>query len=561
MPAALGADVTTIHRLAIVNRGEAAMRCIAAVAELNSESSDPIATIALYTQPDSAAWFVREASEAVLLGPATFADPDGRRKSTYLDLDRLMTAIADTRADAVWVGWGFVAESAEFAQRCERAGITFIGPSSETIRLLGDKVNAKRLAESIGIPVVPWSGGPVHDAGSALLAAEILGYPVLVKAAAGGGGRGIRMVDSADCMRDAFAAAQAEADYAFGDRTVFIERKVDAARQVEVQVVADGLGAVWAVGVRDCSIQRRNQKVVEESACTLLDESAEKALRDAAVRLGSAAGYRSTGTVEFLVDPASRKFLFLEVNTRLQVEHPVTELTTGLDLVKLQLHIAQGGRLEGSPPPVRGHAIEARLSAEDPEHAFAPAPGRVSTLRPPCGPGIRVDAGLAEGDEIAADFDSMIAKVVALGRDRSEALSRLHRGLAQSLVVVDGGTTNKAFLLALLDRPEMRAGSYDNQWLDRLAAAGQHLPQQNPVALLAAAIEAADADQAAAQANFFAAAARGRPELPDKVGHEVELSLRGNIYRMHVYCLERGEYRVDTGDGLIDVQRPAPRPL
>ncbi len=543
----------TIHRLAIVNRGEAAMRCIAAVAELNSESSDPIATIALYTQPDSAAWFVREASEAVLLGPATFADPDGRRKSTYLDLDRLMTAIADARADAVWVGWGFLADSAEFAQRCERAGITFIGPSSETIRLLGDKVNAKRLAESIGIPVVPWSGGPVHDADSALHAAGILGYPVLVKAAAGGGGRGIRMVDSADCMRDAFAAAQAEADYAFGDRTVFIERKVEAARHVEVQVVADGLGAVWAVGVRDCSIQRRKQKIVEESACTLLDESAEKALHDAAVRLGSAAGYRGTGTVGFLVDPATRKFLFMEVNTWLQVDHPVTELTTGLDLVKLQLHIAQGGRLEGSPPPVRGHAIEARLIAEDPEHAFAPAPGRVSTLRAPCGPGIRVDAGLAEGDEIAAGFDSMIAKVVALGRDRREALSRLHRGLAQSLVVVDGGTTNKAFLLALLDRPEMRTGSYDNEWLDRLAAAGQHLPQQNPVALLAAAIEAADADQAAAQANFFAAAARGRPELPDKVGHKVELSLRGNVYRIHVYCLERGEYRIDTGDGLIDV--------
>ena len=529
------------------------MRCIAAVAELNSDSSDPIATIALYTQPDSAAWFVREASEAVLLGPATFADPDGRRKSTYLDLDRLMTALAETRADAVWVGWGFVAESAEFAERCERAGITFVGPSSETIRLLGDKVNAKQLAESVGVPVVPWSGGPVHDADSALLAAGMLGYPVLVKAAAGGGGRGIRAVESADRMRDAFATAQAEADHAFGDRTVFIERRQDAARHVEVQVVADGHGAVWAVGVRDCSVQRRNQKVIEESACTLLDESAENALRDAAVRLCAAAGYKSTGTVEFLVDPATRKYLFMEVNTRLQVEHPVTELTTGLDLVKLQLHIAQGGRLEGSPPLIRGHAIEARLNAEDPEHAFAPAPGRVSALRAPCGPGIRVDAGLAEGDEIAPEFDSMIAKVVALGRDRPEALSRLHRALAQSLVVVDGGTTNKAFLLALVDRPEMRAGSYDNQWLDRLTAAGQHLPQQNPVALLAAAIEAADVDQAAVQANFFAAAARGRPELPDKVGHQVELSLRGNTYRMHVYCLERGDYRVDTGDGVIDV--------
>ena len=243
----------------------------------------------------------------------------------------------------------------------------------------------------------------------------------------------------------------------------------------------------------------------------------------------------------------------MEVNTRLQVEHPVTELTTGLDLVKLQLAIAQGERLAAAPPPVVGHAIEARLNAEDPERAFSPAPGRVSALRLAGGTGIRIDAGVTEGDEIAPEFDSMIAKVVAWGRDRGEALSRLHRGLAQSIVVVDGGTTNKGFLVGLLDRPEVRAGSYDNQWLDRLTAAGEHLPPQHPVALLAAAVEAYDADQAAVQANFYAAAARGRPELPDQVGHRVELSLRGNDYRVHVYCLERGEYRVDTGDAVIPV--------
>jgi len=398
--------MTPIHRLAIANRGESAMRCICAVAELNSQSREPISTIALYTEPDAAAWFVREASEAVLLGPATWADSSGHRTSAYQNLDRLMSAMAEARADAVWVGWGFVAESAEFAQRCEQAGITFVGPGSDVIRLLGDKVRAKQLAESLGIPVVPWSGGPVHDADSALLAAEMLGYPVLVKAAAGGGGRGIRLVESADRMHDAFAAAQAEAGHAFGDHSVFIERRLDAARHVEVQVVADGHGTVWALGVRDCSIQRRNQKVIEESACTLLDESGERALRDAAVRLCSAAGYRSTGTVEFLLDPATRQFMFMEVNTRLQVEHPVTELTTGVDLVKLQLEIAEGGRLALHPPQARGHAIEARLNAEDPERGFAPAPGRVSALRLPFGPGIRVDAGIAEGDEIAPEFDS-----------------------------------------------------------------------------------------------------------------------------------------------------------
>jgi len=546
--------MTPIHRLAIANRGESAMRCICAVAELNSQSREPISTIALYTEPDAAAWFVREASEAVLLGPATWADSSGHRTSAYQNLDRLMSAMAEARADAVWVGWGFVAESAEFAQRCEQAGITFVGPGSDVIRLLGDKVRAKQLAESLGIPVVPWSGGPVHDADSALLAAEMLGYPVLVKAAAGGGGRGIRLVESADRMHDAFAAAQAEAGHAFGDHSVFIERRLDAARHVEVQVVADGHGTVWALGVRDCSIQRRNQKVIEESACTLLDESGERALRDAAVRLCSAAGYRSTGTVEFLLDPATRQFMFMEVNTRLQVEHPVTELTTGVDLVKLQLEIAEGGRLALHPPQARGHAIEARLNAEDPERGFAPAPGRVSALRLPFGPGIRVDAGIAEGDEIAPEFDSMIAKVVAWGADRDEALSRLHRGLAQSVIAVDGGTTNKGFLLALLDRPEVRAGSYDNQWLDRLTAAGAHLPPPHPVALVAAAIEAAEAEQAAVQANFYAAAAHGRPELPDAIGHQVELSLRGNIYRMHVCCLGLQDYRVEVDDGVVDVK-------
>jgi acetyl/propionyl-CoA carboxylase alpha subunit/acetyl-CoA carboxylase carboxyltransferase component len=545
--------MTTIRRLAIVNRGEPAMRCLSAIAELNREPGSPITTIALYTEPDATAWFVREASEAISLGPAYTTSTTGHRESSYLDLDRLMTALARARADAVWVGWGFVAESADFAQLCERAGITFIGPGSDVIRLLGDKVRAKQLAENVGIPVVPWSGGPVHDADSALLAADMLGYPVLVKASAGGGGRGIRVAASPSGIREAFASAQAEAEHAFGDRTVFIERKLEAARHVEVQVVADGAGTIWAVGIRDCSIQRRNQKVIEESACTLLDESGEKALRDAAVRLCAAAGYRGAGTVEFLLDPASRQFLFMEVNTRLQVEHPVTELTTGLDLVKLQLHIARGGRLTGSPPPVQGHAIEARLNAEDPERAFSPAPGRVAALRLAGGAGIRIDAGVAAGDEIAPEFDSMIAKVVAWGRDRPEALSRLHRGLAQSIVVVDGGMTNKGFLVGLLDRPEVRAGSYDNQWLDRLTAAGQHLPPQHPVALLAAAVEAYDADQAAVQANFYAAAARGRPELPDEVGHRMELSLRGNVYRMRVYCLGPGAYRIDTGDAVIGV--------
>jgi acetyl/propionyl-CoA carboxylase alpha subunit/acetyl-CoA carboxylase carboxyltransferase component len=549
--------MSDIWRLAVLNRGEPAMRCLAAVAELVRESGVPIISIALYTEPDAASWFVREANEAVPLGPALFTDSDGNRHSAYLDVDRLMAALVAARADAVWVGWGFVAESAEFAERCEKAGIVFVGPPSDVIRLLGDKARAKQLAERIGVPVVPWSGSAVHDTEAALIAADMLGYPVLVKAAAGGGGRGIRLVDSAAEMPSAFASARREAEVAFGDPTVFIERKLDRARHVEVQVIADGHGTVWAVGVRDCSIQRRNQKVIEESGCTLLDPAAESRLREAAVELCRAAGYRSAGTVEFLVDPATRQFMFMEANTRLQVEHPVTEMTTGVDLVKLQLHVARGGKLAGAPPQVSGYAIEARLNAEDPERDFMPTPGRVSALRLPSGPGIRVDTGVAEGDDIAAEFDSMIAKIIACGRDRDEALSRLQRGLAQSLVVIDGGTTNKAFLLSLASQPDIRAGSYDNRWLDRLAARRGHLPAVDPMALVAAAVEAADADQAAVQANFLTAAAHGRPALPDDVGHSLQLRLRDSSYRVYVYCLGCGDYRLAVGDGagatLIDV--------
>jgi len=536
-----------VRRLAIVNRGEPAVRCLAAVGELGDDFGEPITTIALYTDPDAASLFVRQSDEAVSLGPALIADSDGSRHGAYVDIDKVMAALAQARADSVWPGWGFVAESADFAARCEEAGITFIGPPSDVIRLLGDKVRAKQLAERLEIPVVPWSGGPVHDDQSARLAAAILGYPVLVKAAAGGGGRGIRLVESESAMPAAFTSAQREAQAAFGDPTVFIERKVDSARHVEVQVIADGQGTVWAPGIRDCSIQRRNQKVIEESGSTKVGPAAEAAMRDAAVRLCDAAGYRSAGTVEFLVDPLTQQFMLMEINTRLQVEHPVTEMTTGIDLVKLQLHIARGGKLPPSPPPVTGYAIEARLNAEDPEHDFVPTPGLVSALRLPVGPGIRVDAGVAEGDRVAAEFDSMIAKIIARGRDRTEALGRLRRALAQSLVVIDGGTTNKAFLLSLAGHPDVRTGSYDNRWLDRLAEAGGHLPADDPVSLLAAAVEAADADQAAVQANFLATAARGRPELPDEVGHRLRLRARGGSYPMHVYCLGQGDYRVAVG--------------
>ncbi len=363
------------------------MRAINAVRELNEERDEPIRVIALYTETERYALFVRQADERHCLGPAMVDDGAGGRRSAYLDYDRLERALIETQADAAWVGWGFVAEHPAFAELCDRLGIVFAGPDADVMRKLGDKIEAKKLAEQAGVPVAPWSGGPVETAAAALEHGAAIGYPLMIKAAAGGGGRGMRRVDGPDELAGAIERARAEAAQAFGDPSVLIERIVEAARHVEVQLMADGHGCVWALGVRDCSYQRRHQKVVEESASPALTPAQEAELSAAAVRLAESVGYRGAGTVEFLYEPAAQRFAFMEVNTRLQVEHPVTEAVTGADLVKLQLHVAAGGRLEGEPPPPRGHAIEVRLNAEDPGMGFAPAPGRIALLRLPAGPG------------------------------------------------------------------------------------------------------------------------------------------------------------------------------
>ena len=348
-----------LARIAIVNRGEAAMRLINAVRELRHADSPDLRTIALHTRAERAAMFVREADEAVCLDDDR--PPDAG--TPYLDLTLLERALVTARADAAWVGWGFVAERPEFAELCERLDVVFIGPRPHVMRHLGDKIGAKHLAEQADVPVAPWSGGPVHSLDEARQHAVAIGFPLMIKATAGGGGRGIRRVDDVGQLAEAFESARAEGGKAFGDPTVFMERVVTGARHVEVQIIGDRHGTVWAVGVRDCSLQRRNQKVIEESHCIALTDEQDRELREAAVRLAVAAGYENAGTVEFLYEPAKEQFAFLEVNTRLQVEHPVTELTTGLDLVKLQLHVAAGGRLAGAPPTAAGFAIEARLNA------------------------------------------------------------------------------------------------------------------------------------------------------------------------------------------------------
>ena len=555
------------RRIAIVNRGEPAMRLINAVREINAaregddEGHPALRVIAVYTAADRHATFVRAADEAVLIGP----DPNSETRATfagspYLDYAELERALRACRADAVWPGWGFVSERAEFAELCERLGITFIGPPAEVMRQLGDKIESKLLAAQAGVPLAPWSGGPVADLAAAREAAESIGYPLMVKAAAGGGGRGIRLVRSPEDLGEAFERASSEASKTAGDATVFLERAIRGGRHVEVQVVADAEGTVWTLGVRDCSVQRRNQKVIEESASTALDAEQEKLVRAHAADLVQAAGYVNAGTVEFLYEPGQKLLSFLEVNTRLQVEHPVTEATTGVDIVKLQLHIAAGGTLaEIGPgePAARGHAIEARLTAEDPERDFAPAPGLIEHLALPAGPGIRVDTGVAPGDVIPPQFDSMIAKVIAWGQDRAEARARLSRALRQTATVIQGGTTSKAFLLDLLGRPEFVRGEVDTTWLDTMMADGYAPPRRVDVALLATAFEAYEAHARRQQDRLFTSAERGRPEVGHETRHQVDVRVGGEAYRLRVAQSRPDRYQVEL-DGRsveVDVER------
>jgi len=555
-PPAASTGARPFRRVAIVNRGEPAMRLIHAVREWNAERppEQALVTIAVHTAVDRSAMFVREADEAVLIGSS---DPDDMGPNPYLDYAELERALLATRAEAVWPGWGFVSEKAEFADLCAQLGVVFVGPPGEVMRRLGDKIESKVLAEATGVPMAAWSNGPVADVGEARRHAERIGYPLMVKATAGGGGRGIRKVERPEDLAEAFERARSEGAKTAGDDTVFLERAITGGRHVEVQVVADAAGEVWTLGVRDCSVQRRNQKVLEESASTALDPEQEQLLRTSAAALAKAAGYVNAGTVEFLFEPAQRLLSFLEVNTRLQVEHPVTELTTGVDIVKLQLHVAMGGRLSDlapAAPAARGHAIEARLTAEDPEQGFAPAPGRIEHLALPSGPGIRVDTGVSSGDIIPPQYDSMIAKVIAWGRDRGEARARLSRALRQTVAVIDGGTTNKAFLLDLLDRPEVLEGTAGTTWLDTMMREGYTPPRRLDVALLATAVEAKEAHVARQRGRLFASAERGRPEVEAEAWHQVDVRAAGQSYRLRVAQVRRSRYRVELDGHSVELR-------
>ncbi|MCL4845977.1 MAG: carbamoyl-phosphate synthase subunit L [Acidobacteria bacterium] len=540
------------RRVAIVNRGEPALRFIKAVRDYNRQHDAPLVTIALVTKGDRRLHFAREADERVDLGPDVDAAED--RHLAFVDLDQLERALVAARADAVWAGWGFVADRPEFVDLCHRLGLVFIGPPASAMRLLGDKVAAKRLAAQIGLPVVAWGGGVADSATAALAQAHQLGFPVVLKPARGAGGRAMRKVSSPAELSTAFDQVREEARRVFGSEAVFVEKWGDGARHEEVQVVADRYGTAWAVDVRHASVQRRHQKLMEESPSPGLPPDVDRALRAAAVRLCRAGGFENVGAVEFLYQPGTRQYQFLEFNPWLPVEHPVSELTTGVDLAMLQVHLARGGRLEGEPPTATGHAIEVRLTAEDAERGFAPAPGTIRLLRVPTRPGLRLDSGVAEGDEIRPEYDSMFAKLVVWGRTREEALAGLASALADSTIVVAGGTSNRVLLAHLLGETGLRRGGVSVDWLDDLAARGQHVSRAHgDLALVQAAIDVYEAEFLAERDEFLASAQRLRPHVRPEIGRTVELRHRGHRYVLRVCRLGFEHYRVDVDGARVHV--------
>ncbi|MFE0352799.1 acetyl-CoA carboxylase biotin carboxylase subunit [Streptomyces nigra] len=440
----------------VANRGEIAVRVIRTLRALGVRS------VAVFSDADADARHVREADTAVRIGPAPAAE-------SYLSVERLLEAAARTGAQAVHPGYGFLAENAGFARACADAGLAFIGPSADAISLMGDKIRAKETVKAAGVPVVPGSSGSgLTDAELADAAREI-GMPVLLKPSAGGGGKGMRLVRDEALLADEIAAARREARASFGDDTLLVERWIDRPRHIEIQVLADGHGNVVHLGERECSLQRRHQKIIEEAPSVLLDEATRAGMGEAAVQAARSCGYRGAGTVEFIVpggDPSS--YYFMEMNTRLQVEHPVTELITGIDLVEWQLRVAAGERLAFGQDDIRltGHAVEARVCAEDPARGFLPSGGTVLKLREPQGDGVRTDSGLSEGTEVGSLYDPMLSKVIAYGPDRATALRRLRAALAETVTL--GVPTNAGFLRRLLAHPAVVAGELDTGLVERV---------------------------------------------------------------------------------------------
>jgi len=441
-------------RILIANRGEIAVRIIRAAHELGVEA------VAVYSEADRDSAHVRMADEAVCIGPAPASD-------SYLNIARIIAAAEIANVDAIHPGYGFLAENAHFAEVCESCNIRFIGPSAEAMRTLGDKVQCKKLAVKHKVPTSPGSKGAIDDEDKAIETAKQIGYPVMIKAAAGGGGRGMRVANNDISLRSGIKAAMQEAEAAFGDGTVYIEKFIDSARHIEVQVIGDMHGKTLHLWERDCTVQRRKQKLIEEAPCPVLDQEEREKLCRAAVRLCKAAGYYSAGTVEFLMDK-DKEFYLMEVNTRVQVEHPVTEQITGVDIVKTQIQIAAGEKLPFTQKQIKinGHAIELRINAEDPDRNFAPSAGTIERYAVPGGPGIRVDTHCEAGYRIPPNYDSMIAKLIGFGQSREDAIATLKRALSE--FVIEPTKTTIPLHADLMRNGDFINSKTDINWLERV---------------------------------------------------------------------------------------------
>ena len=443
-----------IRKILIANRGEIAVRIIRACREMG------IASVAVYSEADRESLHTQLSDEAICIGPAASAD-------SYLSMERVLSAAITSGADAIHPGFGFLSENSKFAALCEQCGLVFIGPKAEVIQKMGHKSQARNTMIQAGVPVIPGSTAPVYQVKDGLEAAEKIGYPVMIKAALGGGGKGMRVSNSPEEFERCFRTAQKEAQMAFGDGTMYLEHFVRHPRHIEFQILADTFGNVIHLGERDCSVQRNHQKLIEESPCTAISPKLRKAMGRAAVKAAKAVGYTNAGTVEFLLEK-SEKFYFMEMNTRIQVEHPVTEWVTGLDLIKEQIRIASGLPLRIKQEDIRltGHAIECRINAEDPKKNFRPSPGEITELHFPGGKGIRIDSAIYSGYTVPAFYDSMLAKLIVHADTREEAISKMRSALGE--VIIDGIETNLNYQYEILGHPDYCSGEIDIEFIEKM---------------------------------------------------------------------------------------------
>ena len=444
------------RKILIANRGEIAVRIIRACREMG------IATVAVYSEADREALHTQLADEAVCIGPAAATD-------SYLNMEQILSACIATKADAIHPGFGFLSENSRFVEMCEKCNITFIGPTAEMMDKMGNKSQARLTMIEAGVPVVPGTKEPVYDAKRGAAMAEDIGYPVMIKASSGGGGKGMRIAFGPDDFEENFQVAQLESVRGFGDNTMYIEKYVQEPRHIEFQIMADKFGNVIHLGERDCSIQRNHQKMIEESPCEVITEELRERMGEAAVKAAKAAGYENAGTIEFLLDKDGR-FYFMEMNTRIQVEHPVTEWVTGVDLVKEQIRIASGLPLSYRQEDIHlnGHAIECRINAENPSKGFRPSPGTITDMYFPGGKGIRIDSAVYSGYTIPPYYDSMIAKVIVWAKNRTEAIRKMQSALGE--VIIEGIDTNVDYQYEILENPDFLSGNTDVEFIERMEA-------------------------------------------------------------------------------------------